>query len=119
MSTRGGLFPRWHPMGGELFYIEESSLMAVEIADEGGFRSGVPERLFEGPYVATLGGWGGFGVAPDGERFLLWEQAIDVRRGRRADSGAELVRRARAPRAGRVTCPRLEPRRPQVGAPAR
>ena len=77
VSTRGGLFPRWHPMGGELFYVEESSLMAVEIADEGGFRSGVPERLFEGPYVATLGGWGGFGVSPDGERFLLWEQATD------------------------------------------
>jgi serine/threonine-protein kinase len=48
VSTRGGLFPRWHPKGGELFYLEEGSLMAIEIAGEGAFRSGVPARVFDG-----------------------------------------------------------------------
>jgi serine/threonine-protein kinase len=85
VSTRGGLFPRWHPMGGELFYLEESSLMAVEVAGEGVFRSGVPERIVDGPYVGTLGGWGGFGVSPDGERFLMFKQVIDP------DEAGELV----------------------------
>ena len=63
-------------MGGELFYVEGSSLMAVEIVGDRGFRSGVPARLFDGVVLAWLGG-GGFDVAPGGERFLVYEQAID------------------------------------------
>jgi serine/threonine-protein kinase len=78
VSTRGGLFPRWHPKGRELFYLEGSSVMAVEIVGKSEFQGGVPARVVDGPYVGTLGGWGGFGVSPDGEHFLLYKQAIEL-----------------------------------------
>jgi serine/threonine-protein kinase len=77
VSTRGGLSPQWNPKGGELFYFEGSSLMAAKIEDDAPFRSGLPTRVVDGPYVGTAGGYGGFGVSPDGERFLLYREVSD------------------------------------------
>jgi serine/threonine-protein kinase len=77
VSTRGGLFPRWHPSSRELFYLAGSSLMTVEIAGEEALRSGEPSPVTEGPDVGYQGGWGGFGVSPDGERFLLYQEVSD------------------------------------------
>ena len=78
VSTGGGLCPRWNPEGGELFYLEDSSLMAVEVESGDAFRSGAPTRVADGRYVGTRGGYGGFGVSPDGKRFLLYKEQVDA-----------------------------------------
>ncbi len=81
ISNDGGLDPLWSRSGRELFYRPGGAgglgrpggaVMAVEIASGGApgtFRPGVPQKLFEGPYLA------GWDVAADGKRFLMLKSA--------------------------------------------
>ncbi len=75
VSVNGGTQPRWRQDGRELFYVEESTLMAVAVSTEQRFVLGQPQRLFESDDLrlrtVTLG-WGSpeYDVSADGNRFL-------------------------------------------------
>ena len=70
VSTNGGTRPRWSRDGDELFYVEDSSLMAVPWTAGETFAVGTPERLFESPELESIAGVG-YDVFPDGQRFLM------------------------------------------------
>lgn len=68
LTTDGGLMPKWHPSGREVFYRSPANaMMAVGVAAAGdGFAPAVPRRLFDATgYDET------FAVAPDGRRLLM------------------------------------------------
>jgi hypothetical protein len=70
VSTDGGRLPRWNPNGRELFYVNGTRLMAVDVETSPVFRRLTPKALFEAPAlgVATSAF---YAVAPDGARFLI------------------------------------------------
>jgi Tol biopolymer transport system component/tRNA A-37 threonylcarbamoyl transferase component Bud32 len=82
LSTEGGIYPRWHPNGRELFYLApDMRLMAVPVdlkALPGSINPGVPRPLFmtrlatSGSYVFSAGIFAKaqYAVARDG-RFLM------------------------------------------------
>ena len=78
VSVNGGTQPHWRRNGGELFYVEESTLMAVSVSTEQGFILGQPERLFESEdlrrndYASPQ-----YDVSADGQRFLTTTPAED------------------------------------------
>jgi hypothetical protein len=61
----------WNPNGRELFYRSGNKMMAVEITTQPNFSAGKPKVLFEGPYLPTPATSPNYGVAPDGQRFLM------------------------------------------------
>jgi Tol biopolymer transport system component len=70
MSTHGGVEPRWRRDGKELFYIEGSLLMAVDVTVRGDqLSAGIPHRLFEVPPTANHRNR--LVVTSDGQRFLV------------------------------------------------
>jgi eukaryotic-like serine/threonine-protein kinase len=75
VSTDGGEEGIWSRDGTELFYRNGSRWMAAPVTLAPGFRSGVPQRLFEGPYV-NVGGMS-YDVTRDGRRFLLLQPASE------------------------------------------
>ena len=78
VSANGGMHPRWRHDGRELFYVEESTLMAVSVSTEQGFVLGQPQRLFESEDLRA-GAYGGpqYDIAADGQRFLTTTPAED------------------------------------------
>ena len=74
VSSNGGVQPRWHPSGKELFFVEGETLMAVEVTTEPEFRIGKPERLFSDPNLVASPS--NYDVAADG-RFVVIEEVID------------------------------------------
>ena len=77
-SVNGGTHPRWRHDGRELFYVEESTLMAVAVSTEQGFILGQPQRLFESEDVRSNGhGSPEYDVSADGNRFLTATPAED------------------------------------------
>jgi serine/threonine-protein kinase len=71
VSTNGGKEPVWSRDGRELFYRQNTAVMAVSV--EGGdlFRAGSPRLLFDGPYQADTTGHASYDVSPDGQKFLM------------------------------------------------
>ncbi len=71
VSRAGGVQPRWHPRGGELFFkTPDNTLTAVPVeSGSATFATGPPEPLFQ---IVEFLGWT-YAVAPDGERFLVRE----------------------------------------------
>jgi serine/threonine protein kinase/Tol biopolymer transport system component len=78
VSSNGGTEPRWSANGGEIFYRQETALMAVAVhaAEELTFTT--PQRLFSLPYTAQNNRSRSYAVAPDG-RFLVF-QPVDAGR---------------------------------------
>jgi serine/threonine-protein kinase len=73
VSTEGALEPQWSSNGRELFYrnVLDNRMMAVPVETGAKFVAGTPRKLFDGVYnprtvTDTL-----YGVAPDGQRFLM------------------------------------------------
>ncbi len=72
ISTQGGYNPAWNPSGSELFYLQGTDLMAVEIRPLDLPTPGPPRRLFSMPE-----GWfdfdfyNRFAVALDGQSFYV------------------------------------------------
>ena len=78
VSVNGGTQPRWRHDGGELFYVEESTLMAVSVSTEQGFVLGQPERLFESEDLRAVAyASPRYDVSADGKRFLTTTPAED------------------------------------------
>jgi hypothetical protein len=76
VSADGGLAPRWRRDGRELVYVDlTDTIMAVEVMNGAGMRTGQARPLFSAGHLAR-GPGGGFGepyydVAPDGQSFLV------------------------------------------------
>ncbi len=72
VSSEGGRWPRWSPDGDELFYLNGSTMMAVDVEVEPAFQPGAPKLLFEGTYDE----W--YDVAPDGSFVMLTRQLAEL-----------------------------------------
>lgn len=72
VSTNGGTAPRWSGDGAEIFYVEQSKLLAVRVGSRPGFSPGPPALLFE---KQALSGVAAplYDVAADGQRFVVRE----------------------------------------------
>ncbi|MBA2626653.1 MAG: serine/threonine-protein kinase [Gemmatimonadales bacterium] len=73
ISTEGGTEPAWHPHGGELYYRNGASMMAVTIRTSPSLDVGTPRELFRGPFLEDLYGDRSYDVMPDGEHFVMLE----------------------------------------------
>jgi Tol biopolymer transport system component len=79
VSTDGGTDPVWRRSGGELFYRNGDSMMAVSVTTGPTFTSGRPRELWKGHYSHGMSSSCGpagptssnYDVTPDGERFLM------------------------------------------------
>jgi serine/threonine protein kinase len=71
ISTDGGTEPQWRADGKELFYLNGSTLMSVEVKGDGrDFEAGLPRVLFD--TVVTLNSTRNrYAVSRDGQRFLM------------------------------------------------
>jgi len=67
----------WSPDGTEIFYRNDDKIMAVSVAvQEDTLRAQNPRPLFEVKRNAYIGP---FGVAPDGNRFLFFRTAGEIK----------------------------------------
>jgi hypothetical protein len=82
-TSGSGSVPVWNSRGKEVFYLDGSAQMVVPILSEDPFAVGSPTRLFENPAVS--GWYAQHLVAPDGDRFLVFENWDDP------DKPAELI----------------------------
>jgi Tol biopolymer transport system component len=79
VSNDGGTDPVWKRNGGELFYRNGDSMMAVHVSTASGFTAGRPQELWRAHYShgmsASCGPAGlsssNYDVTPDGRRFLM------------------------------------------------
>jgi len=69
ISRDGGGQPKWSLNSRELFYRDGSAVMAVAYDTEPTFSPGIPDTLFVGDYISSIGRKS-YDVAPDG-RFLM------------------------------------------------
>jgi eukaryotic-like serine/threonine-protein kinase len=68
VSSAGGVVPRWHPNGRELFYLQPPDrLMSVDVLSGTSFKTSAPKLLFRAPFAAP---YASYEVAPDGKRFI-------------------------------------------------
>jgi Tol biopolymer transport system component len=77
VSANGGLQPRWRGDGKELFYIEpeSSSIVSVPVSTAGAFSADRPQRLFPVPSEMYQRPGHHYDVTPDGQKFLIVEDA--------------------------------------------
>lgn len=83
ISTNGGTDPLWRRDGRQLFYRLGDQMMVVDIGYGPSLRASRPRVLWRGNYLAGAGsscGMAGptsanYDVTPDGERFLMIEDA--------------------------------------------
>jgi serine/threonine-protein kinase len=73
ISTDGGTEPTWRSDGGELFYRNGTSMMAVPIRTTPTFEAGAPRELFRGPFEDNWWGDRSYDVMPGGQQFLMFE----------------------------------------------
>jgi hypothetical protein len=85
VSSEGGRSPAWSPAGGELFFVNGSTLHAVAVQLTPAFRHGRPVALFDRPSVlwdargqtTRGGGYRMYDVSRDGQRFLVAKLGAD------------------------------------------
>jgi serine/threonine-protein kinase len=71
VSTNGGEEPHWSHDGRELYYRNESQMMAVAVDTHTTFAPKPPVLLFEGVYNLRSDTGISYAVAPKGDRFLM------------------------------------------------
>jgi Tol biopolymer transport system component/tRNA A-37 threonylcarbamoyl transferase component Bud32 len=74
VSTNGGTAPRWRRDGKELFYTEQSKLMAVTVTTQPAFSAGTPAFLFEKRALVSFNPQ--YDVTADGKRFIVRERLV-------------------------------------------
>jgi hypothetical protein len=75
ISREFGEEPIWSANGDELFYRNRDKWMVVSISTEPEFSAGIPQVVFEGPYINVSGL--SYDVSPDGQRFLVLQPEYD------------------------------------------
>jgi len=68
-SSDGGYQAVWRGDGRELFYVSDTTLVAVPVLRDRGFKLGRPQPLFEASDLITTGA-PAYGVSSDGQRIL-------------------------------------------------
>ena len=69
VSTNGGNEPEWAPAGDRIYYREGNALVTADIKVRPVLSAGKPQRLFDrGWELPSNVGWG---IMPDGKRFLM------------------------------------------------
>jgi len=71
VSTAGGAMPRWNRNGRELFYLNGTKMMAVEVTTTPAFSASAPVPLFDIPPYSNPSAGTPYDVAPDGKRFVM------------------------------------------------
>jgi len=72
VSTGGGRGPRWSPDGKELFYRRGDAFLVTRVSNAGTLSVGDSKKLFELQVASgTSTQQTGYGVSPDGQRFLV------------------------------------------------
>ena len=74
VSVNGGAKPRWS-QSGEIFYVEDSTLMAVPVSTGPTLTIGQPQRLFSSRQLSGSSRTPIYDVTPDGQQFVLPEVA--------------------------------------------
>jgi Tol biopolymer transport system component len=74
ISVGGGDYPQWRRDGRELFYVAQTTLMAVEVSSGEDLQPGVPKPLFDTRMLRNMGN-GQYAVAANGQRFLIYDVA--------------------------------------------
>ncbi len=75
ISEGVGVLPRWSRDGREIYFVSGDWMMAVDVSVSPVFRSGVPRRLFAGPYDIRTPPIRNYDVGPDG-RFVVVKRAL-------------------------------------------
>ena len=86
ISTNGGTDPVWRQDGRQLYYRVGDSMMAVDVSYGPSLKASKPRVLWTGHYLAGAGsscGMAGptsanYDVTPDGQRFLMIEDASAI-----------------------------------------
>jgi serine/threonine-protein kinase len=73
VSVDGGTEPAWRPQGGELYFRNGPSMMAVTIRTTPALEVGTPRELFRQPFLDDSFGDRSYDVMPDGAHFLMFE----------------------------------------------
>ncbi len=89
VSINGGSRPRWSREGGEVFYVEGSTLIAVPVSTHPTLTIGQPQRLFSSEQLGTARWILTYDVTPDGQRFVLPEAVQSEDASAEAESGDE------------------------------
>lgn len=76
VSVNGGGQPRWSDEGGELFYVVESTLMAVPVSTRPTLTIGKPQRLFSSGDLGSAGSRYTYDITPDGKQFVMAEAVV-------------------------------------------
>lgn len=78
ISTDGGREPVWSRDGTELFYRDGYRMISVAVSEGPPLEVGEPHELFDRRYQLEPGRQGHphYGVAPDGQRFLMLEETV-------------------------------------------
>ena len=74
VSTHGARQPLWSRDGGEIFYVEADTLVAVNVTTNRGFSVEASERLFRSDYFQNSDSHV-YDVSADGQRFLIPDAA--------------------------------------------
>ncbi|MBT8066369.1 MAG: PD40 domain-containing protein [Gammaproteobacteria bacterium] len=72
ISAAYGEEPVWSAAGDEIFYRRGNEWLSVPVRTDPEFEAGVPQVIFEGPYINVPEI--SYDVAPDGQRFFLLKQ---------------------------------------------
>lgn len=81
ISVNGGGDPVWARNGRELFYLNGTEMMAVDIETNPTFRAGTPRRLFDGGFITGVGRVPVYDVAADGRFLMVQETSGDGEQG--------------------------------------
>ena len=73
VSSEGGNQPRWSGDGGELFYVQRDTLVAVRVNSNATFSAGLPRKLFASQFLKSRQ-YAQYDVSLDGQRFVVAER---------------------------------------------
>jgi len=71
VSVQGGTSPVWSPDGSELYFRQDTAVMAVSVDATSGFSVSTPRRVLDGQYWLDPTGHVAFGVFPDGKLLMI------------------------------------------------
>ena len=89
VSVNGGGQPRWSDEGGELFYVQESTLMAVPVSTRPTLTIGKPQRLFSSGDLRSANHGYKYDITPDGQQFVMAGAAVTDDASAEEESGGE------------------------------